>query len=126
MQIGEFERASGLTRTTVRYYEQRGLLKPQGRTASNGYRHYSLENVARVGLIRMGQSLGFSINEIAKLLRAWDSKRLSPEQQMIVLDEKRDQIKVKIKDLKKMENYITAKLVWLKNGEVGSPPKIGK
>jgi MerR family transcriptional regulator, copper efflux regulator len=126
MQIGEFERASGLSRTTIRYYEQRGLLKPRGRTAGNGYRFYGEEHVERVGLIRMAQALGFSINEIAKLLRAWENKKFSSEQQVKVLKEKQDEIKVKIKNLEKMESYIKAKLDWLEKGEIGLPPKIGQ
>jgi MerR family transcriptional regulator, copper efflux regulator len=125
MQIAEFERASGLSRTTVRYYEQRGLLKPKGRTAGNGYRLYGAEHVERVGLIRMAQALGFSINEIAKLLRAWENNKLTAEQQIKILQEKRSEIRVKIKNLEKMETYIKAKLDWLEAGEIGLPPKIG-
>jgi MerR family transcriptional regulator, copper efflux regulator len=126
MRIGEFERASGLSRTTVRYYEQRGLLKPKGRTAGNSYRFYGEEHVERVGLIRMAQALGFSINEIAKLLRAWESKKLTSDHQKKVLIEKQGEIRGKIKNLEKMESYIKAKLDWLEKGEVGLPPKIGK
>jgi DNA-binding transcriptional MerR regulator len=126
MQIGEFERVSGLSRTTIRYYELRGLLKPKGRSAANGYRFYGEEHVERVALIRMAQALGFSINEIAKLLRAWENKKFTSDQQIKVLMEKQDEIRVKIKNLKKMECYIKAKLDWLVQGEIGLPPKIGK
>ena len=85
MRIGEFEKASGLNRTTVRFYERRGLLKPYPAGDGNGYRRYGPEHVERARMIRMGQSLGFSIAEMLRILNAWDGKALSAEEQSRIL-----------------------------------------
>jgi hypothetical protein len=47
MNIKEFERQSGLPRSTIRFYEQRGLLAPNGVGRANGYRSYTAKEVDR-------------------------------------------------------------------------------
>jgi Hg(II)-responsive transcriptional regulator len=53
---------------TIRYYERRGLLMPDGHRDS-GYRIYSDEAVKRLRFIKHAQNLGFTLKEIAGLLR---------------------------------------------------------
>lgn len=60
-------RASGVTRETIRFYEQRGLLLPPPRSA-NGYRCYSSMEARRTRFIRSAQALGFSLEQVATLL----------------------------------------------------------
>lgn len=52
---------------TVRYYQRRGLLDEPARPLG-GIRHYQQTDVARLQFIRRGQSLGFSLQQIAELL----------------------------------------------------------
>lgn len=67
MKIGMLARAAGVKIDTVRYYERKGLLEPEGRTGA-GYREFSSESVRRLKFIRKAQGLGFSLSEIAQLL----------------------------------------------------------
>lgn len=60
-------RATGVEASTIRFYERRRLLVPQGLRPS-GYRQYGPEAIARVHLIRRLQALGFDLQEIAQLL----------------------------------------------------------
>ena len=62
MKIGEMAAATGLSRDTLRYYEERGLL--HSRRGSNGYRDYPVEAVDWLRYIRLAQSLGFTLKEI--------------------------------------------------------------
>lgn len=62
MRIGELAQACGVSRDTLRFYEERGLI--QARRLANGYRDYSQETAQLVGFIRTAQQLGFSLNEI--------------------------------------------------------------
>lgn len=71
MTIGRLARECEVPVSTIRYWERVGLLAPGGRTCSN-YRVYSDDAVARVRLIRMSQSLGFTIADIHTLLRLLD------------------------------------------------------
>ena len=65
MKIGAFARATGVGIETVRYYQRRGLLeKPPG----DGPRIYSEQLVERMAFIRRAQALGFTLEEIRKLL----------------------------------------------------------
>ena len=71
MKIGELAERTGLSSTTLRYYERRGLLPPQERTDS-GYREYDDSAVERVETVLAAKRLGFSLREIAQMLRILD------------------------------------------------------
>ncbi|MEZ5320159.1 MAG: heavy metal-responsive transcriptional regulator [Vicinamibacterales bacterium] len=68
LRIGALARAAGVSPDTLRHYERRGVLAPAGRSAS-GYRLYDAEAVTRVRLIRRALSMGFSLRELAAILR---------------------------------------------------------
>ena len=65
--IGKLARAAGVAVDTVRYYERIGLL-PQARRAPSGYRLYGRDDLRQLRFIRRAQTLGFSLEEIGRLL----------------------------------------------------------
>lgn len=67
MRIGEVAERSGVNPTTIRYYEDIGLVPEPERTAS-GYRDYEDAAVARLSFIRAAQSIGLSLGEIKEVL----------------------------------------------------------
>ena len=67
LRIGEVARLSGLDVGTPRNYEQRGLLKPAGRSKA-GHRLYGIEEVARLRFIKRAKPLGLALTEIKELL----------------------------------------------------------
>lgn len=69
--IGRAAKAAGVGIDTVRYYERQGLLGRAPRTAS-GYRLYAPADVARLQFIRKAKALGFTLEDIAELLRLQD------------------------------------------------------
>jgi len=70
---------TGLTKRTLRYYEEVGLLPPTGRTEGN-YRRYSDEDVRRLERIkRLRDLLGFTLAEIREILEAEDERGLLQE-----------------------------------------------
>ena len=68
---GEIARNAGVSVDTLRHYERRGLL-PKPRRLDNGYRIYPPEALERVLLIQRALSVGFTLDELEKLLRARD------------------------------------------------------
>lgn len=71
LTIGGVARAAGVNVETIRFYQRRGLLaQPQRRYGS--VRRYAADAVARVRFIKAAQRLGFSLEEIADLLRLED------------------------------------------------------
>jgi MerR family transcriptional regulator, repressor of the yfmOP operon len=66
----------GLTKRTLRYYEEVGLLPPTGRTEGN-YRRYSEEDIERIKQIKeLRDLLGFSLADIRQLLQAEEERDL--------------------------------------------------
>ena len=71
LTIGIFAKRAGVNVETIRFYQRKGLLlepkKPYG-----GIRRYSHADIARLRFIKSAQQLGFSLDEIAELLRLED------------------------------------------------------
>lgn len=69
-QIGEAAERLGLTQRTLRYYEEKGLLRPPERM-DGGFRLYSEEDLARLERIKeLKELLGFSLADIKDMLEA--------------------------------------------------------
>lgn len=67
LRIGEVARLAAVNIQTLRYYERRGILDKPERSRS-GYRQYPVETVELVRTIKRAQKLGFSLDEIERLL----------------------------------------------------------
>jgi DNA-binding transcriptional MerR regulator len=64
-------RQAGVSVDTLRHYEIKGLLAPPPRTAG-GYRRYPPEALLRVRLVRRAVALGFTLDELARILAVRD------------------------------------------------------
>jgi len=74
LQIGEVAERTGVTQRTLRFYEEKGLLKPPSRL-EGGFRLYSEEDVARVERIKRLQTLlGFTLADIKEMVEAEEVK----------------------------------------------------
>jgi DNA-binding transcriptional MerR regulator len=70
LQIGEVAERTGVTQRTLRFYEEKGLLKPPTRM-EGGFRLYSEDDVQRVQEIRRFQNLlNLSLAEIKEMVEA--------------------------------------------------------
>ncbi len=79
MNIGGASSASGVSAKMIRYYESVGLIRPAARTDSN-YRSFDERDVNDLRFIKRTRSLGFSVEEITRLLSLWrDRSRSSRE-----------------------------------------------
>jgi DNA-binding transcriptional MerR regulator len=75
LQIGEVAERTGVTQRTLRFYEEKGLLKPPSRM-EGGFRLYSEDDVRRVEQIRKLQNLlGVSLAEIKEMVEAQEVLR---------------------------------------------------
>lgn len=70
LRVSELARRSGVPATTLRYYEQRGLLAAERTPA--GYRVYGSHAVDRLDFITTSKELGLSLAEIGELLEVWE------------------------------------------------------
>ena len=65
--IGQLAREADVPTSTVRYYERRGLLRPDGRSEGN-YRMYGEATLERLLFVRSAQVAGFTLTDITALL----------------------------------------------------------
>lgn len=73
MSIGEVARRSGVAATTLRYYEDAGLLRAPARTG--GRRRYDESVLTTLEVIGLCKAAGFSLDEIRVLLTDDDPGR---------------------------------------------------
>jgi len=66
MDITEVAKRSGVPASTLRFYEEKGLIRSIGRQGLR--RVFSANIVERLALIALGRAAGFSLDEIAKML----------------------------------------------------------
>lgn len=66
MRIGELAAVTGTTTKTLRFYEDTGLL--HAARASNGYRDYGQDAVARLDFIRRGRAAGLTLAQIREVV----------------------------------------------------------
>lgn len=69
--IGAIARRAGVNVETIRYYQRIGLVREPARP-QGGVRRYPAATVERIRFIKRAQDLGFSLSEIAGLLRLND------------------------------------------------------
>jgi len=94
LQIGEVAERTGVTQRTLRFYEEKGLLRPPTRM-DGGFRLYSERDVKRVEHIRRLQDLlGVALAEIKEMVEAEEVLRELRAQYRpdSAIDEKRRQL----------------------------------
>jgi DNA-binding transcriptional MerR regulator len=74
MRSGELAKQAGVSADTLRHYEKKGLLSAPHR-APNGYREYPNSAVHRVRLIQRALDMGFSLDDLTRVLRQRDAGR---------------------------------------------------
>jgi len=122
MLISEFARAAGLSRDTVRFYVRLGLLQPQ--LAQKGGRHpyqiFTAGDVQTAQIIRVAQSLGMSLREIAGIAKERRDGRITRERSVKILRGQLAILQMKSVDLSALIAYVRAKIDWLEKDETGS------
>jgi DNA-binding transcriptional MerR regulator len=68
LRIGEFAKLGQVSVRTLRFYDERGLLRPHHIDEESGYRYYSIEQLPRLNRILALKDLDLSLEQIAALL----------------------------------------------------------
>jgi DNA-binding transcriptional MerR regulator len=106
MTIGAMGKAAGVPTSTVRFYERRGLLKPDARTGSN-YRVYSAHTAERLKFIRAAQATGFSLKDIREMLALTHSDDPACAEVTALIDRRLSDVRQRLRELKRVESALT-------------------
>lgn len=66
--IGEAAKMTGVSAKTLRFYEDKGIIKSAERNEENGYRLYSKMNIQEIKMVKYARDLGLALGEIKKLM----------------------------------------------------------
>ncbi|MHB1142907.1 MAG: MerR family transcriptional regulator [Sulfuricaulis sp.] len=102
MTIGHLARAADVNIETIRYYQRRGLLATPRRPLG-GVRRYPPDTLARLRFIKRAQELGFTLREIAELLKLGDS---SCKETRAIAEHRLTDIEARIRDLQSIRTTL--------------------
>jgi DNA-binding transcriptional MerR regulator len=106
IRIGDFSKLSLVSVKTLRYYDELGLLKPVQTDPFTGYRMYEYHQLLRLNRILALKDLGFSLEEIGRLL----SENLSAEQLRGMLKLRRAEARQKVREDAERLDRVEARL----------------
>jgi len=98
MDIAEISKQSGLPASTIRFYEEKGLIRSTGR---HGLRRvFGCNILEQLSLISLGRHAGFTLEEIAAMFAPDGKPRIEREK----LNAKAEELNQSIKQLKAMRD----------------------
>jgi len=100
LTIAALARDASVNVETIRFYQRRGLL-PQPLKPLGSIRRYGNEDVARVLFIKSAQRIGFTLDEVAQLLRLDDGTHCREAKE--IAEQKLGEIRSRLADLERME-----------------------
>ena len=109
MGIGELAKAVGVSPDTLRHYERKGVL-PELERLSNGYRRFPVSMLDRVRLIRRALALGFTLDELARILNVRDRGGAPCRQARELASKKLSEIEHRLGEMKVLRREFRALL----------------
>ena len=126
MRIGDLARLTGKTVRAIHLYEELGLLHPATRS-SGGFRLYERATVERVRWIDLLHGVGFSLQEMSELLRAWWSADLGPdamERLRELFTRKLEETRAAVVRYQQLERELTEGLAYLETCRACATPGV--
>ena len=118
LKIGAVAKASGVGVEALRFYERNGLLGRPGRTQS-GYRVYDASVMTRLDFIKRAQLLGFSLQEIKKIIADKEAGRSPCREVREIVRHRLEELDEKLKEMRRYRKELGAALAsWEETGEL--------
>lgn len=103
-RIGEFAKITGLSITTLRYYDEIDLFKPEEIDIFTNYRYYNVSQIEDIKIINDLKEIGFSLEEIKKYWNNFSNQIMLEKKQELLREQ--EVISEKIKKLDIMRSHI--------------------
>lgn len=75
--IGEISKITGLSKDTIHFYVNSGLLTPDSIDENNGYRYYSRRNLWQLDIITICRKLSIPLEQIKQILSSHDNSKIT-------------------------------------------------
>ncbi|SFJ03161.1 DNA-binding transcriptional regulator, MerR family [Phyllobacterium sp. CL33Tsu] len=126
MLISEFSKAADLPVDTIRFYIAKGLLKPErsAKGGSNPYQIFRQEDVTAARMIRLQQTLGYSLGEILALNEEYRAGEHSPERTLEVLHSQIARLEERKVALDAALSFLRGKVDWINAGKPDDAPRL--
>ena len=105
LHSGGLAKAAGVSPDTIRHYERIGVLPRASRTAS-GYRVYPADAVERVFVVQRALRIGFTLAELADVLKARDAGGAPCHRVYKLAQEKLASVTAGIEALRQTQRYL--------------------
>ena len=109
MRIGEFAASAGTNASTVRYYEQVGLLPAPKRIRSH-QRHYGEADVARLAFILRCRALGFSLKQVRQFAKIARTGGGATDQCRTIVQARLMSVRARIEEMQAVERRLAGLL----------------
>jgi len=113
--IGQLSKDTGVKVTTIRYYEEVGVLNKPERTQGH-QRRYNAAALERLRFIKHARDLGFTIQAIESLIQLQESPEKSCKEATDIANEQLLDVRRRIKQLNSLEKEL-ARIVKSCRGE---------
>ena len=97
IRIGDFSNVVGISVKTIRFYEEKGLIKPAYIDEYTGYRYYDNKNIEQILVILQYKNMGFTLEEI---------KNINPDLLILKVESLKNQMITIQKSIKLIESMI--------------------
>ncbi|WP_370978981.1 Hg(II)-responsive transcriptional regulator [Agaribacterium sp. ZY112] len=111
--ISHLAKALNINVETIRFYERKALIQ-QPPKPDVGYRHYPDETVNRIRFIKRAQELGFTLEEVSRLLSLEDFPCSDVQ---ALAENKLEAVQTKMRDLRRLESALKALLLQCNTNE---------
>lgn len=115
--IQEIRQVTNLPHSTLRYYEEMGLLAPVER-ASNGHRRYTEADLQRIDMIKKLRLTGMTIDAMREFLALYRGGTITATQRREILEAQRQKVQAQMNDLLETLDFIDYKIGLYKEEEV--------
>lgn len=104
LRPGQLARLALVSTDTLRHYERKGLLSSH--RSSNGYREYPQEALERVRLVQRALSVGFSLDELARVFQIRERGGAPCREVRALAAAKLDSMEEQIRDLIALRDHL--------------------
>ena len=124
MRVNQLAKETGVDAHTIRYYSRLGLLQPE-RDPRNRYREYAMTDIGRLRFIRRAKTLGFTLDEIGRILREADHGEGPSPEVRTILQARVQTGRASLAELQELQRRMESTLAGWRNGRSGSRNRDG-